>query len=249
MKPFPDSDTAVQLDWHERIPAAEWEVYQDVIRRARAQGIRFAVGGAFASAVYTGDLRNTKDFDFYLLPEDREPMKQVVAEAGLRDHYDRLPYDRSWIYRASRGDVIVDAIWAMANQRAQVDEGWLSRGPEIEVCGERLRAIPLEELIWAKLYVLQRERCDWPDVFNLLDARIETIDWEHLLVRLADDAPLLIGALTVYTWLAPDRASGIPEPVRTQLGTLALTGSGNADTSRSRVKLLDTRQWFHRHAR
>ena len=109
-------------DWH-RIPADEWAVYRKVLRRATERGIRFAFGGAFATAEYTGELRNTKDFDIYVRPVDRAAMIQVMGEAGLTDHFDRLAYDRSWIYRASQGDIIVDTIWAMANHRAEVDEG------------------------------------------------------------------------------------------------------------------------------
>src|SRR3954471_12753809 len=52
---------------------------------------------------------------FYVTPVDRERMIQAMERAGLTDHYERLAYDRRWIYRASQGDIIVDAIWAMAN--------------------------------------------------------------------------------------------------------------------------------------
>ena len=234
-------------DWH-RIPGDEWAVYRKVIRRATERGIRFAFGGAFATAEYTGDLRNTKDFDIYVRPVDRAGMIQVMGEAGLTDHFDRLAYDRSWIYRASQGDIIVDAIWAMANHRAEVDEGWLTLGPEVSILGEPLRAIPIEELIWSKLYVLQHERCDWTDIFNLLDARLEVIDWDRLLSRLAEDAPLLVGAVSVFSWLAPDRASAIPPPVRDRLGLNDLP-SGSPELSRARANLLDSRPWFIRHTR
>src|SRR5215213_5172313 len=231
-----------------KIPAGEWALYREVMRRAAAQGIRFAFGGAFATAAYTGELRNTKDFDIYIRPEDREPMIRIMDEAGLTDHYDRLAYDRSWIYRASRDDVIVDAIWAMANHRAEVDDAWLSLGPEVSILGERLRAIPIEELIWSKLYVLQHERCDWTDIFNLLDARLEAIDWDRLLSRLAEDVPLLVGAVLVFSWLAPDRASAIPPLVRDRLGLNDLP-SGSPELSRARANLLDSRPWFIRHIR
>jgi hypothetical protein len=199
--------------------------------------------------VYTGELRNTKDFDFYLLPSDREPMKQVMEEAGLKDHFERLSYDRSWIYRGSQDDIIVDAIWAMANHRADVDEYWLTRGPEISIRGERLRAIPAEELIWSKLYVLQRERCDWGDVFNLFDARADVLDWDHLLNRLSTDAPLLTGALCVFTWLAPDRARAIPEPVHARLGLRETPPRDDSAAARARAGLLDSRPWFTRYSR
>src|SRR5215213_4632972 len=238
----------LQPDWDRRIPADEWRVYQRVIGEARANGIPFAFGGAFATAAYTGELRNTKDFDIYIRPEDREPMIRIMDEAGLTDHYDRLAYDRSWIYRASRDDVIVDAIWAMANHRAEVDDAWLSLGPEVSIFGEQFRAIPIEELIWSKLYVLQHERCDWTDIFNLLDAQLEAIDWDRLLTRLAEDAPLLRGAISVFSWLAPDRAATMPPTVRTRL-ELTDPAPGGPELSHARANLLDSRPWFIRQSR
>src|SRR5689334_1425461 len=240
MKPAAD----VAPDWQMRIPDSEWAVYSRVIREIRLAGIRFAFGGAFATAVYTHQLRNTKDFDFYILPADRERMEQALTRAGLHDHFERLSYDRKWIYRASQDDVIVDAIWQMANYRAQVDEQWLARGPEIVIRGEALRAIPIEELIWSKLYVLQRERCDWTDVFKLIDAQTASIDWDHLLDRLADDAPLLAGALEVYSWLAPDRAGRIEQRVWERLRLPYPTLITNSELSRARADLLDSRPWF-----
>jgi Nucleotidyl transferase of unknown function (DUF2204) len=234
--------------WGDRIPDREWSVYRRVIQEAHKAGIPVAFGGAFATAVYTGQLRNTKDLDIYLLPEDRDRMREVIGRAGLHDLFDQLPYDRSWIYRGSTGDVIVDAIWAMANQRAQVDARWLSHGPEVTIRGERLRAIPIEELIWAKLYIVQRARCDWIDILNLIDAQTISIDWEHLSTRLEADVPLLAGALSVFGWLAPDRAQHIPQPIRKRLGLKLPPPGGDPDLTRRRANLLDSRHWFTRHA-
>ena len=243
-----EARVAAEPNW-ESIPESQWSVYREAIRQADAQNVRFALGGAFATAVYTGDLRNTKDLDLYILPADRQAMQRAMADAGLEDYYDRLPYDRSWIYRGSHGDIIVDAIWAMANHRADVDQDWLERGREVAIRDMRLRAIPVEELIWSKLYVLQRERCDWVDVLNLLDTQAGSIEWEHLLDRMAGDAPLLAGALSVFTWLAPDRAALIPLSVWQRLGLRAPQGSADPETLRSRADLLDSRPWFIRHFR
>jgi hypothetical protein len=195
--------------------------------------------------VYTGELRNTKDFDFYVLPQDREAMKDAISRAGLTDYYDQLPYDRSWIYRASQGDVLVDAIWAMANQRTQVDARWLTRGPLVEIRGEHLRAIPIEELIWSKLYVLQRDRSDWGDVLNLVAAQTESIDWEHLLGRLDQDAPLLAAALSLFAWLDPDRSREIPGAVWDRLGLRPpRPDAENQADPQTRASLMDSRSWF-----
>lgn len=237
----------VRPEWNAHIPESEWEVYHRVIRGAFQAGIPFAFGGAFATAVYTGELRNTKDFDFYIRPEDRGAMLEVVGQAGLRDHFQRLSYDRSWIYRASDGDVIVDTIWAMANQRATVDMAWLTRGPRVELQGDEMQAVPVEELIWCKLYVVQRERCDWGDVLNLIDTQAGRLDWDYLLHRMGEDAPLLSSVLALYGWLSPQRSDVIPENVWDRLGIQRLGGHpADAGLTRTRARLLDARPWFNR---
>jgi hypothetical protein len=237
-----------QPDW-ESIPDEQWDVYRRVVREARALGVRFAIGGAFATASYTGQLRNTKDLDLYLLPADLDAMKRAMSLAGLQDYYEQLPYDRSWIYRSCQGEIIVDAIWAMANHRAAVDEHWVTQGPEVVIRGEPLRAIPVEELIWSKLYVLQRERCDWGDVLNLLDAQTQAVRWEHLIDRMGEDIPLVAGALAVFSWLAPDKASSIPQSVWSRVGLRAPPAADSIDLSFTRANLLDSRPWFTRHTR
>lgn len=244
MSPAASHGVETRPTWEDQIADLEWSVYQRVIQEARAAGTRFAIGGAFATAAYTGELRNTKDLDLYILPKDREAMKQAISRADLQDYFERLPYDPSWIYRAIRGDVIVDAIWAMANLRAFVDERWLTHGPEVIIRGERLRPIPIEELIWCKLYVLQRERCDWGDVLNLINARADAIEWEHLLYRLADDAPLLAGAMSVFGWLAPARTRNIPAPIWQRLGLRPPEPESETEVTRTRANLLDSRPWF-----
>jgi hypothetical protein len=171
-------------------------------------------------------------------------MIQAMARAGLADFYEQVPYDRAWIYRATQGETIVDAIWAMANLRTHVDEDWLTLGPELDVRGERVRPIPAEELIWSKLYVLQRDRADWPDVFNLIDALAPRLDWDRLIARMGADLPLLAAALTVFAWLSPARAAGIPPQVWGAVGARPPEPAQERHVSRARADLLDSRPWF-----
>jgi len=227
----------------DEVPETEWRIYQRVIDEARASGIGVAIGGAFALAVYTGELRNTKDLDLYILPEDRQPMIEAMTRAGLADFYERQPYDRAWIYRGICAESMVDAIWAMANRRALVDETWLTRGATVEVRGQSLPVIPVEELIWSKLYVLQHSRCDWGDVLNLLDACLATLDWHRLLARLGPDTPLLAGVLSVFAWLEPNRSADIPREIWDRLHAFPTPSAGH-DLSRARADLLDSRPWF-----
>src|SRR5690606_4666707 len=107
--------------------------------------------------------------------------------------------------------VIADLIWAMANQRAQVDEAWLERGREIKLHGMKLRILPPEELIWAKLYVVQRDRCDWPDLLNVIYVQGPRLDWKYLLNRLEGDARLLGAVMNLFSWTCPARAAELPD--------------------------------------
>lgn len=230
----------LDADWP--VPDEQWRVYRAVTAEARERGIRFALGGAFAVAAYTGQWRDSKDIDLYVMPEDRAPILDVFAALHLEDYHDRLPYDRRWIARAYAEGVIVDAIWAMANQRAQVDDQWLTRGPRVTFRGEELSVIPAEELIWSKIYVLQRDRCDWPHILNILEATAGRLDWDHLVARLGDDTPLLVAVLAVFAWLCPGRVGDLPAALREQL-TPAVTG-GDEPLVERRVKLLDSVPWF-----
>jgi hypothetical protein len=198
------------------------------------------VGGGFAFAAYTGRWRDTKDIDLYVRPQDRGLAIQALGQAGFEDYYSRLPYDRNWIYRGIRADVIVDVIWAMANQRAQVDDIWLKRARPVSIRSQILQVVPIEELIWCKIYILQRDRCDWTDIFNLLYARREELDWNHLRRRLGDDQPLLHSLATMYAWLCPRSALRLPRSIWRSCPPRPV----RAPVAFRRSKLLDSRAWF-----
>ena len=227
--------------WTAEIPDEEWAIYERAIQAFRPLGRPFMLAGAFSLATYTGRWRNTKDLDFYVLPEDRPLFIEALTRAGFKDYFERLPYLRHWIYRAFKGDCIVDVIWAHANQRAQVDKQWFDWAPEIDVRGERLAVVPAEELLWCKLYVLQKDRCDWGDIMNLMHSTGPTLDWDHLCDRLGADLPLLIGLLNVYGWLVPGQMLNLPPALRRVLPRGAADGEA---VNQRHVDLLDTRPWF-----
>jgi len=210
--------------------------------QARNHGLRFAIGGGFATMIYSGCWRETKDVDFFVLERDRDAMIQILIDSGLDDYYEREAYERHWIYRGHKEDVIVDVIWAMANRRASVDEVWLD-GPQIQVDGELISLVPPEETLWNKLYVLQRDRCDWPDILNLLHAIGPDLNWRHLIEQVGDDSNLLSGALSAFAWLSPDRARELPPSLWHELHAKP-PDPGGVDPAPSRAPLLDSRPWF-----
>jgi hypothetical protein len=165
-------------------------------------------------------------------------MVRVLTELGLRDYYDEKPYDRQWIYRGYDGEQIVDVIWQMANQRAAVDEVWVESGPVMEVDGEEFHVVPPEETLWTKLYVMQRERCDWPDALNLIGAVGPELDWPRLIDRVGPDTALLAGVLSVFGWLCPKRARDLPPWLWERVGARA------PEAGVCRAHLLDSRPWL-----
>jgi hypothetical protein len=199
------------------------------------------LGGGFALATFSGRWRDTKDIDFYVHPRERDKVIAALSAAGFEDYYSRVRYDRRWIHRNVKDNVIVDIIWAMANQRAQVDNVWFERTNRVTIRGEKLQVLPMEEFLWCKLYIMQRDHCDWPDIFNLLYAYGPRLDWRHLISRLDEDVPLLKALLTMFGWLCPETCRKLPISLRRKLQLPLVPAKPPA---REHVHLLDTRQWF-----
>jgi hypothetical protein len=233
------------VDWDSLIPPEQWAVYRCLLDRASAEGVQFALGGGLAVGLYTGNPRNTKDLDIYIMPADRERVIRMMTDCGLTDYFHKKPYDRAWIYRGNQGETIVDAIWAMANKRTDVDDIWLTHGAVIKMFDQQIRVIPAEELIWSKLYVMQRERCDWPDIINLICAGGAHLNWGHLMSRVAEDLPLLRGVLSVVSWVSPERALAIPRRIWESIGLPIPRIERDPEGRPRRPDLLDSRPWLH----
>lgn len=205
----------------EMLSASQLDLYKAVVDGALDREIPFAVGGSLCMALYAGCLRPSRDLDIYVTPAAKDRVIALLTSLGFADYHQLRPYDRSWIFRSTYGEDIVDVIWTMANHRTEVDAGWIQHGPVVDFAGRPLRLIPIEELIWSKLYVLQRDRCDWPDIINLIGRRGHEIDWGRLRQRLGEDCPLLEAVLSVFSWIRP----------------------GN-DADQERARLIDSREWL-----
>ena len=224
------------------VPPAQWDVFGGAIRALRATGAEHALGGGLAISFYTALWRATKDIDLYVLRDDRDRVVAALESAGLVDYYSTTAYDRAWIWRGTRGGAIVDVIWAMANGAGDVTREWLTRGVPATLAEEPVTLLAPGELLWSKLHVVQRDRCDWPDLVSLLFANGHAVDWERLLGRVAGEEPLLASLMTLYAWVAPGRARTLPPWLWRRLG-LRPPGPGGAP-DRFRIDRLDTRPWF-----
>jgi len=239
---IPRSRPQLQFRWASAISGDEWKIYREAIVAVRKAGVNFLLGGGFALAAFTGRWRDTKDIDFYIAPQDRDRVVTALAKAGFADYYNCRTYDRKWIYRSVKAGVIVDIIWSMANQRAQVDAAWFARAGKVSIRGEKLHVVPMEEFLWCKLYIVQRDHCDWTDILNLIYARGQYVDWKHLINRLDEDSALLKALLMVYAWIAPQKARHLPLAL---WQTLALPQPSIPLAPKfDRIRLLDSRAWF-----
>jgi hypothetical protein len=237
------SRPALQIRWANVISQDDWVTYRLAMETVRSTGVRFMLGGGFALAVYTGRWRDTKDVDFYVHPECRQIVIDALAAAGFVDYYDQAPYERHWIYRSTKAGVIVDIIWGMANQRARVDPQWLERASSVTIRNQLMLIVPPEEFIWCKLYIMQRDHCDWTDIFNLLHVCGPQIDWEHLINRLEEDIMLLKAMLTAYAWLCPHDVLKLPSALWERL-QLPKPETHAPPPKYNRIRLFDSRDWF-----
>jgi hypothetical protein len=186
------------------------EFYTRTLASLDASGIPFLVGGAYALERYTGIERHTKDFDLFIRPEDRDRIVRVMEEQGCRTEV-TFPH---WLAKAYRGDHFFDLIFSSGNAIGRVDDEWFAHGVDDTVLDVPVRLVPVEEMIWQKAYVMERERFDGADVAHLLRARAGVLDWGRLLRRF--DGPhgrVLLAHLILFGFIYPEERSVIPDAV------------------------------------
>jgi hypothetical protein len=175
--------------------------------------IEFLVGGAFALRVHTGIERDTKDFDIMLRPRDVERVLGLCRNAGFQADY----AFSHWIAKIHFGEHFIDLIYRAGNGLCEVDDKWFERAREAEVLGRPLLLCPVEEMIWQKAYIMERERYDGADVLHLLRSNAATLDWNHLISRFGEDWRVLFSHLVLFGYVYPQQRADIPLPVMDRL--------------------------------
>lgn len=229
------------------MPEDQWRVFSAGTGALASAGISFLAHGALALAAQTGHWRNTKDLDVVVRSTDHERAIAALRDAGFEDYFDREGYDRSWIFRGIKDDILFDLIWELPNHRVPIDEEWFKRAVPVHLRGRSIAMVPAEELVRVKLYVLQRERCDWVDVLNVLACAADRMDWRWLVARMGRDLPLLHAVLAVFNWMSPERAASLPPWLREQFALPYIDVDDAAAAEQRRVRLFDSRPWFALH--
>jgi hypothetical protein len=230
------------------------EFYRSAMQLMKDGGLRFLVGGAYAFARYTGIERHTKDFDVFICRRDFPLAEEIFQRAGYETE---LTFSH-WLGKAFRGDDFVDLIYGAGNGVAQVDDTWFEYAVRGRVFGMEVDLIPVEEMIWSKGLIMERERYDGADVAHLILAMGEQMDWRRLLSRYGSYWRALFAHVILFGFIYPSERSKVPPWVIQELSTqLALeTSSPDArekicyGTILSRQQYLtDIQEWGYTDAR
>ena len=200
MSVAPTQVTATELD-----PDTE-VFYRRVLQTLAGAGVPVLVGGAYASAIYTGVERHTKDLDLFMQRADYDRVADALAAAG---HETELTYPH-WLGKTHAGSVWVDLIFNSGNGTTPVDDGWFEHAVEADVLGVRTKIVPVEEIIWSKAFVMERERYDGADIAHLLRARAEVLDWARLLHRFGQHWRVLLSHVVLFGFVYPGERTKVP---------------------------------------
>jgi hypothetical protein len=183
--------------------------YRSVLDVMRQSGPPFLVGGAYGLAYYTGIVRHTKDLDLFVRPADARRALDALSAAGLRTEVTFT----HWLGKAFGGEDFIDVIWSSGNGLCPVDDVWFAHAIAADVMGGPARLCPVEEMVWQKAFIQERERFDGADVIHLIRACGRTMDWPRLLDRFGPHWPVLFSHLVMFQYVYPSEEGCIPEAV------------------------------------
>jgi hypothetical protein len=196
-------------------PSDAIEFYCDALHALGRAGVPFLVGGAWAFQRYADIARFTKDFDIFLRPRDLDRALGVLSSAGYRTE---IPFPH-WLAKAWSGDAFMDLIFNSGNGVVPVDDEWFDHAVSADVLGMALRLTPVEEMIWSKSFVIERERCDAADVAHLIRHCAASIDWDRLVRRFGARWRVLLAHLVLFGFIYPGERTRVPARVLADLSS------------------------------
>jgi len=230
------------------------DFYQSALRYLQQAEVPFLVGGAYSFARHTGIERHTKDFDIFVRESDCERVLKTLAASGYSVEL-TFPH---WLGKAYSGDNQVDVIFSSGNGIARVDDRWFEHAIEEQVFDIPVLLCPVEETIWSKAFVMERERFDGADIAHLLRGAGRQLDWRRLLGRFGPRWRVLLVHLVLFQFVYPGERDTIPAWVleelisrlRTELTAPAIGDNACHGTLLSRAQyLVDIEHWGYDDAR
>jgi hypothetical protein len=80
-----------------------------------------------------------------------------------------------------------------------------------------VKIAPVEETLWSKAFVMERERYDGADVSHLILALGERLDWSRMLTRFGPHWRVLLSHVILLGFRSPPARSRVPSRVMREL--------------------------------
>ena len=220
-------------------PAADF--YIDALRKLQATGIPFLVGGAFAFSHYSHVRRDTKDIDVFVKREDCARVLEAFERLGYSTE---LPFPH-WLGKIHDGSYFMDVIFSSGNGVARVDDLWFDHSVKTNLLGLIVKLTPVEEMLWSKAFIQERERFDGADVLHLLRETGPSLDWPRLLMRFGDYWRVLLSHLILFGFVYPDKRQNIPDWVMEELLRRLAVSRPNVQSDVCYGTMLSREQYLH----
>mgnify|MGYP005844200393 CR=1 FL=1 len=183
---------------------AIFEIFKEGTDALEKGNVPYVVGGGIAVWAY-GRRRWTKDIDIFLRPEDAAPALDALALAGFRTEMT----DPTWLYKAFKGDVMIDIIFRSKGD-IYIDDEALRRGQERPIDGLSFLFMGPEDLLIRKIFAMIEERPDWYDGISIIDALDGKLDWHYLVERAQKDPGRVLSFLLYVESEYPRERALIP---------------------------------------
>lgn len=189
------------------------EAYREALLALNQNGVKYAVGAAFARNAYTHIWRPTKDLDIFVKAEDLKAAMEALQKAG----YQTELLEPHWLAKAWKGSYFIDLIFGTGHNQILVNDDLLAGSIPAELFGVKTQMTPIEELIAAAAFIKERKRLDLPDAMHLILASEGRLDWQRILDRLGDHRQLLLIDLLTFDYIYPGHADYLPKDLIQQL--------------------------------
>jgi hypothetical protein len=228
--------------------------YQHVLKVLLDADLPFVIGGSYCLEAYTGNGRHTKDLDVFVRSSDCPRVFQTLAAAGYATEI-VFPH---WLGKVYYEDDFIDIIFSSGNGLCPVDDTWFDHAIDGEILQQPVKLAPIEEIIWQKAFIMERERFDGADVAHLLRVWAKDLDWKRLLERFGPHWRVLLAHLILFGYIYPAHRAEIPESVmheldrrlQTEINEPALSDLLCQGTLLSRAQYLtDLEHWGYEDAR
>lgn len=229
-------------------------IYRRAVQLLTDADVPFLLGGAYAFAHYTGVVRHTKDLDLFLRRADVDRARELLEANDFRTE---LTYPH-WLAKAFAGDHLVDLIFNLGNGAGPVTDAWFDHSEDGELLGLPIRLLGPEDMIFSKVFTMDRERFDGADVAHLIRACGGRLDWRRLLGRFDAGWRVLLSHLVMFGFVYPADRDKVPRWVLRDLIDRLVTDEQDRSAGEQVCRgtllsptqyLIDVEQWGYHDAR